>query len=131
MIEISKQYTFDSAHQLDLEECTINENLAMFGKCNNLHGHTYILTVGVTGKVDSKTGMVLNYFELDNIVKPIVDGKLDHKFLNQVFPDMLTTAENMVLRIGEIIALALPQGVQLSSITLQETPKTTARWVPQ
>ena len=131
MISISKIYTFDSAHMLDDIECTINENLAMFGKCNRLHGHTYTLTVGVTAPVEPRTGMVLNYFELDNIVKPIVDGELDHRYLNDVFPDILTTAENMVIKIGEIIALRLPDNIQLDHIILQETPKTTARWEPR
>ena len=68
MISISKSYSFDAAHKLDLPECTIDENLAMFGKCNKLHGHTYTLTVEVSGRIDPKTGMILNYFDLDKII---------------------------------------------------------------
>ena len=126
MISISKQYSFDSAHQLDLPDCTIEENQAMFGKCNRLHGHTYVLTVEVTGPIDSKTGMIINYFDLDAFMKPYVDGLLDHELLNDVFPGMLTTAENMV----QVIAAQIQEmlHVHLASVTLQETPKTTAKW---
>jgi len=130
MISISKSYSFDSAHKLDLPSCTIDENNAMFGKCNRLHGHTYKLTVEISGEVDRTTGMVLNYFTLDEIVKPYVDGVLDHQYLNDVFPDMLTTAENMVVAIGEELVFKLPHNVRLAGIMLQETPKTTALWSP-
>lgn len=130
MISISKSYTFDSAHRLDLPDCTIAENDAMFGKCNRLHGHTYKLTVEVTGPVDPTTGMVLNYYTLDEFVKPYVDGVLDHRFMNDVFPGMLTTAENMVLEIGKALVFMLPHNVKLSRIILQETPKTMAQWSP-
>ena len=128
MISISKSYDFDAAHMLDNDMCTINENLAMFGKCNNLHGHTYKLTVEVSGEIDVATGMVLNYFTLDEVVKPIVDRELDHSYLNEVFPEILTTAENILMEIGKRLALKLPHNVKLQSITLQETPKTTAKW---
>ena len=137
MISISKSYSFDAAHKLDLPECTVEENLAMFGKCNRLHGHTYTLTVEVSGRIDDKTGMILNYFDLDKIVKPIVDGRLDHEFMNEVFPEVLTTAENMVQIISRWLIVefnyAQPEELPslryiLESLTLSETPKTTAKW---
>jgi len=129
MIKISKRYDFDSAHQLHLDECTVDENEDMFGKCNNLHGHTYSLIVTVSGNVDKKTGMIMNYFDLDKIVKPLV-ADLDHKFLNDVFPGMLTTSENMVLQIANWIRTSLPSNVWLAEVTISETPKTTATWHP-
>ncbi len=128
MTSISKQYSFDSAHKLDLPKCTVAENHAMFGKCNRLHGHTYTLTVEVGGTVDPDTGMILNYFDLDAFMKPYVDDKLDHRYLNEVFIGMLTTAENMAARIAiDIIELLdrTTKGVYLQSVTLSETPKTT------
>ena len=132
MISISKQYTFDSAHQLDLPECTVDENHAMFGKCNRLHGHTYYLTVEITGSIDPETGMILNYFDLDEFMKPYVDDVLDHRFMNDVFPGLLTTAENMSEAIAISVAARLKRAVgdhvYVKSITLSETPKTTAKW---
>ncbi len=131
MITISKQYTFDSAHRLcTAEEESEAQSSIRFGKCGRLHGHTYILTVVVTGDIKVDTGMIMNYFDLDTIVKPYVDDKLDHRYLNNVWPGMLTTAENMVQRIsGDIQQLLMPHWpVQLYEVRLQETPKTSAVW---
>lgn len=131
MIEISKSYTFDSAHMLWVDELTPEENFERFGKCSRLHGHTYHLDVLVMGSVN-EDGMVLNYFDLDQIVKPYVDNVLDHRFLNEVFPDMLTTAENMAERIAGTLATLLethPE-VSLGQVTLSETLKTSAVWTP-
>lgn len=107
----------------------------MFGKCARLHGHTYHLDVVITGLVNPSTGMILNYFDLDRVVKPYVDEVLDHRFLNEVFPEMLTTAENMVEVIGRTLVDLLepeldPAAGGVDQVVLQETPKTSAVWVP-
>lgn len=128
---ISKQWSFDAAHQLYREDWSQSKNWDVFGHCANIHGHTYNLEVTITGPVDSETGMVLNYHLLGSIVKPIVD-RLDHckGGLNEVF-DFLTTAENMVGRIAELVNYELTSryvGIFLAQVTLQETPKTKAVW---
>ncbi len=130
MISIAKTYSFDAAHRLWDDERTEDENEKVFGKCARLHGHTYQLTVEVSGDVDPNTGMVLNYFDLDDIVKPFVNTWLDHRDLNIVF-DVLTTAENLVLEIKAQLQYYLGQKyhrVKLESVTIQETPKTKATW---
>lgn len=131
MITISKSYSFDSAHKLHNKDWSDNENEEEFGKCSRLHGHTYQVTVTVTGPVSQSTGMVLNYFDLDYIMKPLV-GMWDHKYLNDVFHTDLTTAENMVWRMAEAIQGALVQYhgplYHLWEVKLQETPKTSAVW---
>lgn len=139
MITISKQYSFDSAHRLHNPVFDWAANAEMFGKCNSLHGHTYTLTVEIEGPVATSTGMILNYFVLDTIVKPYVDGILDHHDLNEIFVGELTTSENMVGFIAKYLRNImierkqdglLSEDVNLYSVTLQETPKTTARWTP-
>lgn len=133
MISISKAYSFDSAHMLWKPEWSDDKNLEVFGKCAREHGHTYTLDVTVSGEVDPETGMILNYFDLDKIVKPYVDGYLDHRNLNNQFPGMLTTAENLVHSIAAAISdLFLTNrktwDVALETVMLQETPKTSAVW---
>ena len=95
----------------------------------------------MSGYVEPDTGMILNYFDLDKTMKPLVDS-LDHRFLNDVFPNMLTTSENLVEKIVDMIKLAFTSdgigffvdrggsehGVRLHKVTLSETPKTTATW---
>lgn len=132
-MRISKQYSFDAAHQLYVPDLSDEENFSAFGKCARLHGHTYTLEVEVAGEVNPRTGMVMNYFNIDKVVKPIVD-MLDHRNLNDHF-DVLTTAENMVREIAHTIASALMihfegRWTALSKVTLSETPKTKATWEP-
>ncbi len=133
MISISKMYTFDAAHQLWNDEWSEQDNLSAFGKCARKHGHTYTLDVTIEGSVDPDTGMILNYFDLDKVVKPIVDGEFDHRDLNKVFKDTLTTAENMVTEIADQLDLILQDRYpasefELVMVSLSETPKTTAVW---
>ena len=121
---IAKQYTFDAAHQLWLDALSDEENGKRFGKCSNLHGHTYSLTVEVYSETLDMDSMVLNYFKIDEIVKPIVD-QVDHTFLNN-YLNGLTTAENICMYFWNLIWTAMPSHVELWSIKVQETPKTYA-----
>lgn len=130
-ITISKSWSFDSSHQLYRNEKSVAWNTEMFGKCARSHGHTYTLEVAVGGDIDPVSGMILNYFLLDAVVKPIVE-RLDHYNLNEVF-DGLTTAENMVGRIATLVIDELAaryDNIFVRQVTLQETPKTKAVWRP-
>ncbi len=49
------------------------------GLCKNIHGHSYKMNVEITGGLD-KNGMVIDFFDLNRIVKPIIE-KYDHAFL--------------------------------------------------
>lgn len=134
MITISKSYSFDAAHQLYRNDWTEEQNDRVFGKCARLHGHTYTMEVELTGDVDPVSGMILNYFLLDQIVKPLVEHSLDHQFLNELFDKAdvdLTTAENMVGQIAKWIKRDLAvryDNIFVRKVTLQETPKTKAVW---
>lgn len=84
LIEVTKVFTFDSAHNLE----------QYHGKCESLHGHTYKLEITVKGPVDDE-GMVIDFLELKNIVDKKIINKLDHQYLNKVFP-FNTTCENII-----------------------------------
>lgn len=87
LVRIGKRYTFDAAHQLRHHK----------GKCANVHGHTYTVDVWVRGEQLTSTEswrsyksysenrsdvtMVIDYFDLDVIVKPIIE-MLDHSFIS-------------------------------------------------
>lgn len=65
------------------------------GKCKNLHGHNYRIQVGVSGPVNKQTGMVKDFYEIKADLAAVIDGPCDHRYLNDVYPEMLTTAENL------------------------------------
>lgn len=74
MFKTAKQFTFDMAHMLDGHD----------GKCQNLHGHTYILQVEVSGQLHpsgAKKGMVIDFSDLKTIVNTHILDKMDHAFI--------------------------------------------------
>lgn len=68
-MKISKQYRWEMGHRLPFHK----------GLCKNIHGHSYTMFVEITGKLD-KNGMIIDFFDLNKIVKPIIE-KYDHAFL--------------------------------------------------
>lgn len=87
---ISKKFTFHAAHRLPHHD----------GPCRDLHGHSYVLEVAVTGPVkvadgSSDEGMVMDFGEVKKVYKAFIEPKVEHKFLNHTLAGELpaTTAE--------------------------------------
>ena len=68
-MKIAKEFRWEMGHRLPNH----------FGKCKNVHGHSYKMLVELEGEV-AESGMVLDYFDLKQVVKPIVED-LDHAFM--------------------------------------------------
>lgn len=137
MIEIGKTFHFSSGHVLWRDDWDQETNEKVFDKCSRQHGHNYSLTVAVSGDIDGETGMIINYYQLTEIVNRLIVDKWDHRMLNDLEPfkngmtdgPLLPTAENMVFVVLEI----LKQEFNLSlchptKIRVQETDKTFAEW---
>jgi 6-pyruvoyltetrahydropterin/6-carboxytetrahydropterin synthase len=122
---ISKSYRFEAAHHLPNH----------YGKCRLQHGHSYLLEVVARGAVQdpfvpvSSAGMVVDFGELDEIVKPLIaheTGWLDHHDLNDTLVDTgvipVTTAEMVATWIyGRITEHASARGIKLLCVRLWET----------
>ncbi|GAB3914686.1 6-carboxytetrahydropterin synthase QueD [Mucilaginibacter boryungensis] len=107
---IYKQFTFDAAHFLpDVPEGH---------RCRQVHGHTYYLTIYVTGTVSTEEGWVIDFKDLKAVVKPLVD-QLDHTMLNKIEGLQNPTAENVARWFWQGIQSEIPG---LSRIELKETP---------
>lgn len=107
---IYKTFTFDSAHYLP--------NVPQGHKCGGLHGHTYTLTVFISGKVEKKSGWIIDYTDLKNSIKPFIDI-LDHKLLNEIPGLENPTSENLSVWLWQMIKPIYPD---LIKIELKETP---------
>lgn len=121
MFIIRKEFAFSASHQLS--------NLPEGHPCTRMHGHNYVVTVelAVKKKTDlTPAGFCQDYRELDPI-KKYIDETLDHRHLNDVFPDMNPAAELLALRLYTIFK---PDFKRLRAIEISETPKTTARYEP-
>ena len=126
-VTISRKAHFNAAHRLHRKDWSMEQNDAIFGKCNNpnFHGHNYELIVSVTGEVDKETGYVVDVKVLTDIIKEDVEDKFDHKNLNLDVPeffDLNPTAENIVVVIWNKIRKKIDSKFDLEVI-LYETPR--------
>ena len=141
-IRITKQFSFETGHAL----------YGYDGKCKNVHGHSYKLSVTVIGKpildnTNVKFGMVIDFTDLKAIVREEIVDVFDHATVfNQNTPhvelaqelssrghhvilvDYQPTSENMVVDFSNKIKKRLPTNIQLHSLKLQETESSFAEW---
>jgi len=87
MFEIAKKFRFEAGHQLMHHD----------GQCSEPHGHSYQLIVTLRNDVlissGPKKNMVLDFFDISDIVKPMIEKYLDHKWLNDTLESDSPTAE--------------------------------------
>jgi 6-pyruvoyltetrahydropterin/6-carboxytetrahydropterin synthase len=141
-IRITKRFNFETGHAL----------YGYDGKCRNVHGHSYKLSVTVIGrpitdKTNVKLGMVIDFGDLKKIVKEEIVNQFDHATVfnkntphvelaqeltdrghNVILADYQPTSENMVLDFADKIKARLPKNISLHSLKLQETDTSFAEW---
>jgi 6-pyruvoyltetrahydropterin/6-carboxytetrahydropterin synthase len=108
-VYLSRRYHFSAAHRLHTEAYDQERNRAVFGKCNNPHGHGHNYTVQVTfsGQLDPVTGMVCNLADLDGFARTHLLDRFDHTNLNTLdcFKDRVSTTENLSMEVHRIFQL--------------------------
>ena len=132
-MKIAKDFRWEMAHRLQCHK----------GKCFNLHGHSYKMLVEFEGTINPNTGMVLDYFDVKDIVGPLVD-ELDHSVIiwekDSILIDKIselnsahvivpfeTTAENLVgYFLKKISKTKLPQEILKIKVRVCETENTYA-----
>jgi len=67
-MKIARWFKFCAAHRLPTHA----------GKCRSLHGHSYRVRVVLSGEVDSESGMIVDFAELDSDLGRYVQDSLDH-----------------------------------------------------
>tara|TARA_B100001094_G_scaffold124623_1_gene120472 strand:- start:225 stop:674 length:450 start_codon:yes stop_codon:yes gene_type:complete len=141
-VRITKQFTFETGHALYGHD----------GKCKNIHGHSYKLSVTIFGKPlgdskSSKFGMIMDFSDLKKIVKEEIVNPLDHATIfnkntphlqlannlksighKVVLVDFQPTSEMLVIDFAKKIKKRLPGDIQLFSLKLQETATCFAEW---
>ncbi len=133
MVYLTRSVEFAAAHRLHAPDLSDEENLRVYGKCNNPngHGHNYIAEITVKGEPDPRTGVIVNLGKLEDLLKRGIDERFDHKHLNldtPYFKDRVATAENIAIVIWELLAPEIgacrDQGtVELHRVRLIETAR--------
>lgn len=126
-VTVSRKAHFNAAHRLYRKDWTMEQNQAVFGKCNNpnFHGHNYELIVSVTGEIDPETGYVIDVKIISDLVKTLVEDAFDHKNLNLdvlEFHDLNPTAENIAVVIWHKLRPHIGLDKDLE-VVLYETPR--------
>ncbi|MCZ8197688.1 MAG: 6-carboxytetrahydropterin synthase [Flavobacterium sp.] len=141
-IRITKQFSFETGHAL----------YGYDGKCKNVHGHSYKLSVTVIGtpitdNTNVKYGMVIDFTDLKKIVREEIVDLFDHatvfnkntphiELANElknrghhvILVEYQPTSENMVVDFAKKIKDRLPNDIELHSLKLQETESSFAEW---
>ena len=82
MYKVSKRMEIAGAHNL---------KLPYESKCENIHGHNWIITVHCKAESLTDYGMIVDFKK----VKDEIHGVLDHSYINDVVNHLNPTAENM------------------------------------
>jgi 6-pyruvoyltetrahydropterin/6-carboxytetrahydropterin synthase len=141
-IRITKQFDFETGHAL----------YGYDGKCRNVHGHSYKLSVTVIGTPiedaqDVKYGMVIDFKDLKVIVQEEIVDKFDHATVfnkntphvelahelqtrghSVILVDYQPTSEMMIIDFAAKINAKIPETITLHSLRLQETATSYAEW---
>jgi 6-pyruvoyltetrahydropterin/6-carboxytetrahydropterin synthase len=121
---LTRRYWFSASHRLHCDSMSDQENQAVYGKCNNPHGHghNYALEVTVAGPVDAKTGMVCNLAELDSFVNERILDRFGHENLNTLaeFSETVPTTENLCIELYNVLEDGFRQA-RIERVRIEET----------
>ncbi|RMH06159.1 MAG: 6-pyruvoyl tetrahydropterin synthase [Nitrospirae bacterium] len=121
---LTKRIEFSASHRYHNPAWDAERNRQVFGACNyeHGHGHNYLLEVTLKGEVDAVTGMILNLYDLKQILTEFLE-EFDHKHLNldtPYFRDRIPTTENFALVLWERLA-SRPETRHLDRLRLYES----------
>lgn len=119
MYRLSVEGAFAAAHQLR----------GYYGRCENLHGHNWLVRLTVEGETLDERGMLLDFCELKQRLQTTLD-RLDHQYLNTLSPfDRINpTSENLARWIAE--NLELPSPIRITEVTVWESERCCATYLP-
>lgn len=98
--ELGMRSSFNAAHRLHARALSAEENLALYGKCNNPqgHGHSYLTEATIGGDYDERSGTLFPFSDFAHAIEcalqPWQNRHLDRE--TEEFRDRPSTGENIV-----------------------------------
>ena len=108
-MRLEKTFRFEAAHWLP--------NVPEGHKCRRMHGHSFRVTIVVSGEVDPSTGWVIDFGVIKEAFEPL-EKQLDHYCLNEIEGLENPTSEVLVKWIWDRV---LPQLPLLFEVAVEET----------
>jgi len=112
MFELTVEDHFDSAHRL----------AGYPGECAEIHGHTWRVSVTVTGDRLGDVGLSIDFKDIAAVLSRVV-RRYDHRFLNDLeeFRDINPTAEHLAREMfGKLSAELDGDGARVTAVTVGE-----------
>jgi 6-pyruvoyltetrahydropterin/6-carboxytetrahydropterin synthase len=113
MYEVTIRKTFSAAHILK----------EIGGKCEDLHGHNFIVEVTVKGEALNEEDLLIDFRDLKIWTNDIL-GALDHKYLNEieVFKGMNPSSEQIARYIHDrLVEKVKAMGLNIARVTVWES----------
>jgi 6-pyruvoyltetrahydropterin/6-carboxytetrahydropterin synthase len=123
MFLLNVKASYDSAHFL--------RNYR--GKCENLHGHTYVVEAGLAFEDVREDGLAFDFTDAKAHLRAIADS-LDHRNINDIepFTTLEPSAENQARWIFEEMRRLLGAAAEhLVYVRVWETPNQWAQYSPE
>jgi 6-pyruvoyltetrahydropterin/6-carboxytetrahydropterin synthase len=140
-IRVTKKFTIDMAHAL----------YGYDGPCKNIHGHTYTLSVTLSGipisdAQNAKNGMVIDFGDIKKLVRENIvsifdhalviyqhapysnTGFFDHEFEKVIKLPFQPTCENLLLHFLHILNEKCDHSTPIIAMRLDETPTSYSEW---
>lgn len=122
MWTLTKKFRFEAAHVLPRHD----------GKCRRLHGHSWQGEVIVRGdqlcREGPKAGMVVDFGDMKQPIKEMVDRYLDHHYLNETLPMENPTSEEVARWCYNFLQPLLPR---LVAVVIEETCTSRCEYRPE
>ncbi len=118
---------FTATHRIARADWTAEQNRATFARAAEDHAHEYQCQVTVKGSLDAARGGIVNLEQLDAVLAREIRQRFDGRHINSDVPEFaaggrLPTGEALSVYLWERLTGALPPGVTLHRIRIQEGP---------
>jgi 6-pyruvoyltetrahydropterin/6-carboxytetrahydropterin synthase len=120
MYKLSVEEHFDAAHALR----------GYKGKCENLHGHRFVVKVKVTSSQLDDIELAFDFTELKRILKEVL-SRFDHTNLDETppFDKINPSSENIARTVYEAMKIELKDApVKLSGVKVWESPESAVEY---
>jgi len=122
MYEVTIKKSFAAAHILK----------EIGGKCEDLHGHNFLVEVTVAGKDLNNEDLLIDFRDLKGWTNEILEG-LDHKYLNEIeaFQGINPSSERVAKYIHERLAPQVQAvNLQVTCVTVWESENARVAYRP-
>ncbi len=112
VLTANRRFTFCASRRLARDGWTRAENERVYGAGSEGSwgsGENYQLHIVFGGEVDRQTGFLVNLSQVKEVIRPLIDGRFDHRFLNldtPPFDHVPPTAENLARTLLEEVHAA-------------------------